>query len=179
MTNIAPKSIGARIKYQLGYFSTLKSSILLKDAPKCILYAYNIGMEEKLTKVFQDLKYAPSTDLAENVWRTIAVRETRITRMKLWLFSFFGFVSLAGLLPVLKTLSNNFAQSGFYDYVSLLFSDGRSVLTYWKEFAFSLAESLPTLTILLSLTLTFVFFLSVRYAMKQISKNQLSFSLKA
>ena len=133
-------------------------------------------MENKLTKIFQKAKYETSETLAENIWLALVVRDRRIARFKLAVFSLVGLSSLAGLIPAFKMLSNDFVQSGFYEYFSLLFSDSRSIISYWKEFTFSLAEALPVVSIIFVLSLIFVFFLSLRYAMKQIGKNQLALS---
>jgi len=130
-------------------------------------------MEQKLIKIFQKAKYEADTNLSETVWRAITVRGRRITQFKLWVFALAGFASLIGLVPAIKILSSDLAQSGFYEYFSLIFSDSGLMLSYWKEFIFSLAESLPTMSIIFTLSSVFVFFLSLRYIMKQIIKNQL------
>jgi len=134
-------------------------------------------VKQKLVKAFREIKYEPDANLAENVWRTIVLRNKRMAQFKLWSFAATGIVSLAGLVPAFKILSNDLAQSGFYEYFSLIFSDSRLIISYWKELVFSLAESLPTVSIIFTLSLIFVFFLSFRYAMKQISKGQLSLSM--
>lgn len=134
-------------------------------------------MQEKLTKIFQKVKYESDPNLALHIWRAIVVRDKYMARLKLWAFALVGFISFVGLVPALKTLSGDLAQSGFYEYFSLIFSDGGSVLSYWKELVFSLAESLPTVSIILTLSLLFICFLSLRYLMKQISKSQLINSL--
>ena len=128
-------------------------------------------MEQELKNTFRSIKYEIKSDLSENIWQTIVLRNKRITRIKLWAFSTTGLLSLIGLAPVLKMLSNDFIQSGFYDYFSLLFSSNGSLITYWKDFLLLLAESLPIMSIILSLTLIFIFFLSLRYTIKQIIKN--------
>lgn len=133
-------------------------------------------MQNRLTKVFQKAKYEENASLAEDVWQTIARREKRRTRFKLWIFALAGIASFSGLVPAFKILFGDLAQSGFYEYFSLVFSDGASHLSYWKEFMFSIAQSLPTMSILLSLSLIFVFFLSLKYMMKQIIKSQLILS---
>ena len=130
-------------------------------------------MEHKLIKLFQKAKYEPDTNLADDIWHAIVIRDKYMTRLKLWAFAFMGFVSLVGLVPALKVLSNDFTQSGFYEYFSLIFSDGGSMLSYWKEFVFSLAESLPTMSIIFTLSLLFICFLSLRHLMKQVGKGQL------
>jgi hypothetical protein len=133
-------------------------------------------VEQKLTKAFQAIKYEADSDLPENVWQAIVLRDRCIARVKLWTFSVIGFTSLIGLIPVLKALLSDFTQSGFYEYLSLAFSNGGSIITYWKDFLLLLAESLPVLSIISSLTLVFIFFLSIKYAMKQIIRGQLTLS---
>ena len=134
-------------------------------------------MEKELIKAFHKAKYKEGSNLAENIWHNIVVYNKRITRIKLWVFSLAGFTSLIGLIPAWKTLSTDLAQSGLYEYVSLAFSSGGSILSYWKEFALSMAESLPTMSIILSLSLVFILFLSLKYAMRQIIRGQLLLSV--
>ena len=130
-------------------------------------------MHQKLTKIFQKVKYESNINLAENVWQAIVLHDKCIVRVKLWAFSIIGFASLVGLVPAFKALSSDFVQSGFYEYFSLIFSDSGLIFSYWKELFFSLAESLPTISIILTLSLLFICFLSLRYLMKQISKGRL------
>lgn len=128
-------------------------------------------MEKELTKIFHKAKYEEEHDLAENVWSKLVARNKKIIRIKLWVFSVIGLTSLAGLIPAWNMLTSNLSQSGFYEYVSLAFSSTDSLISYWKEFVFSIAESLPTMSIAISLSLVFVFFLSFRYVIKQIINN--------
>ncbi|MFA6524580.1 MAG: hypothetical protein WC264_03425 [Candidatus Paceibacterota bacterium] len=128
-------------------------------------------MEKELIKAFNNAKYQLDTNLTENIWHTIIKREKHIKRFKLSIFSIIGISSLAGMIPAFNMLLKDFSQSGFYEYVSLLFN-GNALSTYWKELTLSLAESLPTINIILSLSLVFVFFLSVRFVAKQIINNK-------
>jgi len=130
-------------------------------------------MHQKLTKIFQKVKYESNINLAENVWQAIVLHDKCVVRVKLWAFSIIGFASLVGLVPAFKALSSDFVQSGFYEYFSLIFSDSGLIFSYWKELFFSLAESLPTISIILTLSLLFICFLSLRYLMKQIGKGRL------
>jgi hypothetical protein len=141
------------------------------DAPKSHLIAYNERMQNKLIKIFQEAKYEPESDLSENIWRKIIVRDKKMTQIKMWTFSFLGFISLAGLVPALRALSGDLAQSGFSEYFSLIFSDTSSMLSSWKELFFSLAESLPIISLISALSLLFIFFLSIKYIVKQINNN--------
>jgi len=129
-------------------------------------------MEQELIKAFKKAKYEESPVLVNNIWHNIVIRNKRNTLLRLWAFSVAGFASFIGFIPALKTLLNDLTQSGFYEYLSLAFSNSGSVLSYWKEFSLSIAESLPTMSIILSLSLVFIFFLSLRYVMRQIINNR-------
>ena len=133
-------------------------------------------MEKELKKAFHKARYEEKSNLNLYIWQNIVIRNKRIARIKLWAFSFVGLASLAGLIPAWKTLSSDLAQSGLYEYFSLMFSNGGSIFSYWKELILSIAESLPTMSIILSLSLVFILFLSIKYATKQIIKSQLSLS---
>ncbi len=133
-------------------------------------------MEKELIKAFNKARYEENPNLADNVWHNIVLRNKRITRLKLWAFSSIGFISLIGFIPAWQKLSSDMTQSGFYEYFSLAFSNGGSILSYWRELLLSIAESLPMTSIILSFSLVFVIFLSFKYATKQIIKNQLSLS---
>lgn len=133
-------------------------------------------MENQLSKIICQAKYLPEADLADNIWHTICARNKRITNLKLFIFSLVSLASLSGLIPAVKMLSSDFSKSGFYKYLSLVFSDGGSVMSHFREFILSLAEALPVLSIILSLSLIFVFFLSIRYVTKQLEKRGLLLS---
>ena len=128
-------------------------------------------MHKKLIKIFQEAKYKSDINLTENIWQAIVSHEKYIVRVKLWVFSVVGFVSLVGLVPAFKMLSSDLTQSGFYKYFSLIFSNSELIISYWKELIFSLAESLPTISIIFTLSLVFIFFLSLKYLIKQIINN--------
>ncbi|MBI3888297.1 hypothetical protein HY311_00710 [Candidatus Nomurabacteria bacterium] len=133
-------------------------------------------MKDKITTIFQKAAYSPEPELALAVWSSVIAQERKQTRLKLWAFGFTGLASLTGLVPAFKILFTDLSQSGFYEYFSLLFSDTGSVVTYWKEFSFSLAEALPVISTILTLSLLFVCFLSLKYLMKQIIRSQLTFN---
>ena len=128
-------------------------------------------MHDKLTKAFQKAKYKTSVNLEENIWLKLTTREKHFALFKLWAFASLGFASLAGLIPAFKIMLSDLTQSGFYEYFSLIFSDGLTNSVYWKELSLSLAESLPAISIILTLSLVFISFLSIRYFIKTIINN--------
>ncbi|MEI8174753.1 MAG: hypothetical protein WCG28_02260 [bacterium] len=128
-------------------------------------------MEENIKSVFNQVRYKPNSKLSDKIWDKIIVRNRRIAYFKITSYSIVGVASLLGFIPMFGILANDFTQSGFYEYLSLAFSKGGIFSAYWKEFAFSLAESLPTMSIVYTLTLVLVFFLSLHYVIKQIINN--------
>jgi hypothetical protein len=129
-------------------------------------------MEKNLEKAFKNAKYEPENTLSNRIWHAILAKEQRVARIKIWAYSIVGAVSFVSLFPVISSLLRQFAESGFSEYLSLAFSDGGSVMLYWKEFVLSLADSLPATSLILSFSLLFVFFLSVRRVARY-SKDQL------
>ena len=135
-------------------------------------------MNENLKKAFNNIKYQSEQDLSEKVWYSIVKHEKRIFHIKLYTFSLFSLLSLAGMIPAFKMLFADFSQSGFYEYFSLLFSSNGALASSWKELIYSLAESLPTISIIFSFSILFIFFLSLRFVLKQIVRSQLSLSFR-
>lgn len=134
-------------------------------------------MEEKLKKIFLQAKLEENPDLAENVWQNIILLNKRVIYLRLWIFSSVGIASLIGLIPAWRALSSDLSQSGLYEYFSVAFSSGSPFFSYGKELALSIAESLPIMSIILSLSLVFIFFLSLKYTAKQIIRNSLILSI--
>jgi ABC-type phosphate/phosphonate transport system permease subunit len=125
-------------------------------------------MRNNLKSALQKAKYEPEAGLAEGVWRGLILKNKRTTKMRLWFFSVLGIASLLGAVPALSLLFSDFSKSGFYEYFSLAFSNGGILASYWKELILSLAQSIPTTSLALSLAFIFVFFLSIRFVLKQI-----------
>ncbi|MFA6535822.1 MAG: hypothetical protein WCT25_00130 [Candidatus Paceibacterota bacterium] len=107
-------------------------------------------------------KLNPPAKLKAVILSEIGKEERR--RAKFFLFSASGglLLSLSGLVWSLGYLSQAVEQSGFYSYLSLLFSDIDLVLSSERELAFSLIESAPVSEITVSLTLVATLLLSLR-----------------
>ncbi|MDO8582162.1 MAG: hypothetical protein Q7S16_04800, partial [bacterium] len=71
-------------------------------------------------------------------------------------------VSFFALLPVFNMMRADMVQSGFAEFFSLLFSDIGMVAAYWQNFAFTLLESLPAVSIAAFLATVLVFLGSLR-----------------
>ncbi len=129
-------------------------------------------MEKNFKGALKAIKYEPDFDLKNKIWNHFLLRDKRIAYFKLISFSSISMASLVGFIPMFKIMANDFTQSGFYEYLSLAFSNGGLFSKYSQDFIYSLAESVPTMSIVFSLALIFIFFSSLRYVTKQIINNK-------
>ena len=90
--------------------------------------------------------------------------ERRAVRLRLGLFSFSALSSFIAMILSLQYSWSGLAQSGFPQYLSLITSDGTIALTYWKEFALTLIESLPLQNITILLFTLFALLYSLKFA---------------
>jgi hypothetical protein len=93
-------------------------------------------------------KLKPTKDLRRNIIFGIKREEHR--RAKIYIFSYASIVpiSLVGVVLSFRYVSEGFYQSGFYEYLSLLFSGDSVVYEYWKELSLSLVDSMPIIGII-------------------------------
>lgn len=97
-------------------------------------------------------------------------REQRILVIKrrIAVFSIVLIGSIIAFFPVFNMLKSAFVESGFMQFLSLLFSDFEVVLSYWQSFALSLLESLPVLSLMAFLAVVLGFLESAKYLTKDI-----------
>lgn len=126
---------------------------------KLIVY---INVEQNLQKLFKQALYEPESRLSGEIWRLIENRNHQIAKWKVFGYSGLSLLSLVGSIFSIKILVEQFIRLGFFDYLSLLFSDGNVIATYWKEYTLTLADSLPFASFGLSLFLLFILFVSIK-----------------
>ena len=78
------------------------------------------------------------------------------------------FMSFLALIPTSIAMIDKLSTSGFYNYFSLIFSDGFTILSYWKELSLSLIESFSLPEFIIILSLSFILLLSGRVIIKNI-----------
>jgi hypothetical protein len=105
----------------------------------------------------------PPVGLSDAVLERIEVRRRRAARMRISLFGIVGLAAVAAFVPAWRELSAELAQSGFTQFLSLLFSDASALFTYWQDFALSLMESFPAAGAAAVSASVLVFLLSVRF----------------
>ncbi len=119
-------------------------------------------MEQNLQKLFKQSSYTPESRLSGDIWSVIEYKSNRIAKFKKYSYMFLSVLSLSGSVFSIKSLIEQFTKLGFFDYLSLVFSDSGVIATYWKEYTLTLVNSLPVISIMISLFLLFVLFISIQ-----------------
>jgi hypothetical protein len=103
-----------------------------------------MSTKEKYKKLFGYMNLIePPRGLEGKILSIITEEEKRLAKTKLWIFGGTSLASFGFSVWAVIYLINSIKQSGFGQYLSLIFSENGAVLVYWKELSFSLAESLP------------------------------------
>lgn len=103
----------------------------------------------------------PPQGLFSVILARIEYERQHAARLRLATFGTITFVSVLMLIPAVQYALSEFYTSGFYEYASLVF-DSLSY-GYWQELLYSLADSLPSLALLLLAIIGTAFVLSLRY----------------
>ncbi|OGD32179.1 hypothetical protein A3C91_02630 [Candidatus Azambacteria bacterium RIFCSPHIGHO2_02_FULL_52_12] len=127
-------------------------------------------MDDDFEKFNTDNNNEPPSGLLNAVMARIE-RERRQTARKkrIVLFSLCAIGSLLAITPTSKALVADISQSGFAHFLSLAFSDPGMVLASWNDFALSILESLPALSMAAFLLTIFAFLGSVRLLARDIT----------
>jgi hypothetical protein len=100
-------------------------------------------MNKNLSQLFKQAYNHPESRLSDDIWRAIQAKEARSLKIQSLFYGFIGILSLGGFVFIAVSLKKQFSSSGFFEYVSLIFSDSGLIALYWKEYLLSLADSLP------------------------------------
>jgi hypothetical protein len=99
------------------------------------------------TLVAQVAEQNPPEALCGIILQRLHLLERRALRVRLFLLSALSIISLGGMITSFFSLGRTIAQSGFSEYLYLVFSDYTILATYWKEISLSLLETLPVLSL--------------------------------
>ena len=116
-------------------------------------------MEQDLQKLFKKAVYHPECRLSDDVCRAILAKRKKIIRRNTSIYVLLIVSSLSGSILSIRDLITESSKLGFYKYLSLVFSDGGVIATYWKEYMLTLADSLPVMNLIVSFALLFVLFI--------------------
>jgi hypothetical protein len=131
-------------------------------------------MNENLSKLFKQTYDHPESRLSDDIWYAIQAKRTKSLKMQSLIYGITGIISLGCFVFMIFYMKKQFVSSGFFQYMSLIFSDGNLFATYWKEYLLSLADSLPVASLGASAFLLLSVLVSLRKALKQYKSQLLS-----
>ncbi len=129
-----------------------------------------ISMTKNFNKLPQQfLTTEPPEGLFEQVMNHIQ-KEQGLLRLKRQaaIFALSTTCSAIAFIPAWRIVWAGFAESGFIQFFSLLFSDFEIVVTYWQNFALSLLETLPVMSLIILFVIILVFLESLKLLIKDI-----------
>jgi hypothetical protein len=83
-------------------------------------------------------------------------KKFRQTRRRVVLFSIGLVLSLSAIVPAYDLFLGQIAQTGFGDFISLIWSDYEIIINYWGVFSLALLESFPVAESVVFLTVIFL-----------------------
>ena len=120
-----------------------------------------------LNRIGREEMTLPS-NLVSKIVLSLDKKVSHDSKVKALGLSFVSFISFLISIPIISQIITSFTQSGFYNYISIIFSDSDVAFIYWKEILISLIESLPVLGIASLLTIALVFIWSTIKATSEV-----------
>lgn len=122
-------------------------------------------MRKDYEKLFTHLKpQEPPVGLFNKIMARIHEEEQLLSvKRRLILFSTAVIISAGAFIPLINAFQTEFAQSGIYQFLSLIFTDSGSVMAYWQDFGLALLESLPAVSAIALLATALVFLWSLKH----------------
>jgi hypothetical protein len=127
--------------------------------------------DEKYKKLFGYVNLIePPKGLGRRIVAGIDAEEKRLARIRIWIFGSGSVASFGLSLWAVIYFVKSVGETGFWQYFSLLFSGDGAVYAYWKELTFSLAESLPIVSLIMFLAVVGFFIWSSTNTIKKLTK---------
>ena len=121
-------------------------------------------MYQSYQKLFSKIsQLEPPADLAEKILHYLGKERRSAVRRRLVLLTCLMLISAAALLPTGQMARTELSQSGFWQFLSLIFSDFKLIQNFWQSFLLSLLETLPALSLALFLAALLVFLESLKF----------------
>jgi hypothetical protein len=111
-------------------------------------------------------------DLYQTVLFRLRVEQRRALRRRFAVAIVSFVASVTAAFSAIMVLATSLTASGFWKFVSLIFSDGGTVVTYWQQFSLSLLESFSVPEMVVLLACIFAVVLSLKFLLK----NKMAFS---
>lgn len=89
----------------------------------------------------------PPEDLKNSIIFAVKKQESRKTAYKIAVSSILSLMSVSTIAVFVVNIMNDAYQSGLANRISLIFSDGASIASYWQTYLLSLVDALPIMPI--------------------------------
>ena len=133
-----------------------------------------MDMDTKFKKAFETIVGAKSLDfLQTRILARIDQEQAKKVTIGNIISRTVGAVSLVAIFPLVINIFAQLQNSGFFSYLSLVFTDTGTVATYWKELSLSLVESAPLAGITLILMLVLILSISIKFSNISFKRNVL------
>ncbi len=127
-------------------------------------------MSKNYEKLFSELESSelPNGLLGKIMFRIREEKRLSSTRRRLAVFSISAIGSLVAFVPIFQMMQSEISNSGFVQFLSLIFSDFGTVMAYWQNFALTILETLPVLSLIAIFVVVFIFLESIMFISKDI-----------
>ena len=115
-------------------------------------------------------------DLYKTVLLRVVLEQKRAIKRRFAMAVASLVVSVGAAVMAVLVLANSLTASGFWKFVSLAFSDGGTVVTYWQQFSLSLLESFSVPEMVVSLACILAVMISLKFLIQ--NKSAFSTNLK-
>jgi hypothetical protein len=133
-------------------------------------------MQETLFKLHNSQE--PPAELLEKILLTIGRKKHKQLMAQAIAFGALSAGMLVALVFTVQELLLQTAQTGFSQFVSFAFSDIGTTFTYWKEFLYSIIESMPLGSIAATLGVLLVLLASLKFLIQDIITMMIQSSFK-
>ena len=140
-------------------------------------------MSQKYKKIFSfSIDDKAPERVFSAVLKRIEDRKTKQEHAKAFAHGLLAIIAVIAIVPAISYFISEATQSGFLQYLSLVFSDGSAILSDWKDLTMSILESIPIISSISCLALIFIIANSLRRGAEHISpkvrsqKNIISFA---
>lgn len=137
-------------------------------------------MNDPYKKIVISLKTQhPPAGLANRIGSRIVRARIVRNRIRVSLHGAVAVGSVVMFITALQYTSTEASQSGFYEYISLLISDGKYLASSWKEVSITILESAPIMGAALSLGTLIILTNAIRRGARYVTPARASSLIRA
>ena len=122
----------------------------------------------KVLRAIEEKEFSIPKDLSSRIVFRIDQKARKTAIIKAFSMGLISLCSLVASVPLIYNAINAFTQSGFYNYLSIIFSDSDIAITYWREISLTIAESIPVISVVSLLVILAVFIWSTLKATSEV-----------